>query len=193
MKKLFLAILLSVSAFADIDISFPEENFDSVSKRLLSVEFGTGTITRMKANTLSEKSDISRDFLFGGLKLGAEDIGLRLFISYRPMEIENEIIHSFGIELDSIIDLSNRFSFFYGLIGGVILYTIEDNNESANYSTDASAYYGVETGLTFKITESHELELGGRFSITNLNNKVADKNYIFDQLTNFYLAYNYKY
>jgi len=193
MKKIILAILLNISVFADIDISFPEDIIDSISKRILSIELGTGSITRMKADTISRSSDISRDLIFGGLKLGAEDIGLRLFLSYRPLEIESEIIHSFGIELDSIIELNNRLNFFYGLVGGIVLYTIEDNNKTLNYTTDASAYYGVETGLTFKISETHEVEFGGRIAITNLNNKVADKNYIFDQFTNIYLAYNYKY
>ena len=193
MNKFILLILLTIQTFADIDITFQESEKLFEPKQIVSVEFGMGVVQRLQADTISGSSSISRDNIFGGIKLGAEDIGLRLFISYRPMIIDSIFTHSFGLELDSLIDINNNFAFFYGLNGGGILYEIIDNNSGSDYTKDLTAYYGVETGFIYKISEKHELELGGRFSITNVNSESTNKSYIFDQLLNYYLAYNYKY
>jgi len=193
MKNILILILITSTIIADIDISFQEDAMEFNPKQIVSIEIGGGSIKRVQADTISGSSSIDRSMFFGGIKLGSEDIGLRLFLSYRLAEIDSIIAHSFGLELDSIIDLSTNFAFFYGLNVGAILYEIVDKNSSSDYTTDATPYYGIEAGLIYKLSDKHELEFGGRFSVTNLNSESADKSYIFDQLINYYLAYNFKY
>jgi hypothetical protein len=179
--------------FGDIEISFPNDEVERQNKQIIGLEFGGGTLKRLKADTINGKSDISRDMLFGGIKLGAEDIGLRLFLSYRPTLIDDNYIHNFGLELDSLIPMGAKFNFFYGLNAGAILYKIVDDNLSTDFNKDSSIYYGIETGLIFKASKKFEFELGGRLVVTNFNNEIADKTYIFDQIISWYLALNYKY
>lgn len=192
-RIILLTIFFSTNLFSNIDLVFEEdiENFNP--KQLISIELGNGVVQRLAVDTISGDSSISRDMFFGGIKLGAEDIGLRLFLSYRPTVINSIFTHSFGIELDSMIDINQDFKFFYGLGGGVILYEIEDKNTSTDYSTDIAPYYGIETGIIYSISQKYEIEFGGRYSITNLNSESTDKSYVFDQILNWYLAFNFKY
>lgn len=185
--------LFSSTIFGDTEVLFQEDENEFNPNQIVSIEIGGGSITRLKANTLSGQSSIKRDIFSGGIKLGAEDIGLRLFLSYRPLEINSILTHSFGIELDSIIDIASNFKFFYGLIGGAVLYEIVDQNQTSDYTKDLTPYYGVESGFIFAFSEKYELEIGGRYALTNINDKTADKSYVFDQFLNYYLAFNYKY
>ncbi|HIC10146.1 MAG TPA: hypothetical protein EYO61_02140 [Campylobacterales bacterium] len=197
MRILFAILLLHISLFGvddTLEYYFPEENGETQAKRIISIEIGKGEISRPKADTLAKKEDITRDIEFGAIKLGAEDLGMRLFLSYRPMEVEKDIFtHSFGLELDSMVDISSHFRFFYGLVGGVILYQIEDKNSSVGYTKDSTGYYGLEGGFIIAFTENYELEIGGRYSVTNINNDTPDSSYIFDRLIHYYLAFNYRY
>jgi len=193
MREFLLLTLLTLHLYSDIDISFQESEKPFAPKQIISVEFGLGSVQRLQADTISGSSSISRNIMFGGIKLGAEDIGLRLFVSYRPNFIDSVFTHSFGLELDSMIYINQKISFFYGLNGGFILYQIIDKNIGEDYTKDLTAYYGVETGFIYKISDIHEIEFGGRFSITNINSESTNKSYIFDQLLNTYLAYNFKY
>jgi hypothetical protein len=197
LKQIIFAtfFITSTSLWGGLDISFEEEEEEITLKQIISLEVGAGSITRLKADTISGESSIKKDLTFAGIKLGAEDIGLRLFLSYRPVIIDDVFTHSFGLELDSMINITDNggLKFFYGLIGGVVLYEIVDQNQTADYTTEASIYYGVETGLNYSFSEKFEIEIGGRFAVTNINDSSADKSYVFDQFLNYYLALNYKY
>jgi hypothetical protein len=193
-----LALFMPILLFGDIEIDFQEREDDEVVyKQIISFELGGGTIQRPKADTLAQESSISRDFYSAGVKIGAEDIGLRLFLSYRPLLIEEEdetiLTHSFGLELDSLIDLNERIRLFYGLVGGGIAYEIEDKNSSIEYSKTITPYYGLNLGAIFDLAEHFEFEVGGRFAITNINSSELDSSYIFDNVLNYYIGLNYKY
>ncbi len=192
--RLIILVFISISQiFGDIDVTLSDTIYEDKSKQIIAVELGGGKLSRPKADTFSQTTSIDRDLYFGAIKLGAEDIGLRLFLTYRPMEIEKTVVHSLGIELDSIINLSSHFKFFYGIIGGTMFYHIVDNNQTYDYKKEATGYYGLESGFIFAFSDSYELEIGGRYSVTNLNDDKADSSYLFDQLTHYYLAFNYKY
>jgi hypothetical protein len=196
LRKIFFTLLLIFSNLQGaIDINFEEDREVVPLKQIISLEVGAGAITRLKADTISGESSIKRDLYFSGIKLGAEDIGLRLFLSYRPALIDNYFTHSFGVELDSVIPIteSESVKFFYGLMAGLVLYEIVDKNQTSGYDNATSPYYGIETGFTFEITPKIEIELGGRFTLTNINDNSTDKSYVFDQFFASYLAFNYKY
>jgi len=193
LRTIILISLFSSTIFGEIEEVFPEDESDVKPNQIISIELGKGSIKRPKADTISGKTSIDRDVLFGGIKLGAEDIGLRLFLTYRPMEVDSKFTNSFGLELDSIIDLTSNFRFFYGLNVGGIFYRIVDENQTSDYTKKLTAYYGLESGLVFSFSQNYELEIGGRYSVTNINNDTPDESYIFDQFINYYLAFNYKY
>ena len=117
MKKISIfALIITLSLFGESDFNLNDEVETEISnkteKQIVSIEFGFGTISRLEADTISKSSSIDKDVKITGIKLGAEDIGLRLFLSYRPIVVENTFTNSFGIELDSTIDLNNKIKFF---------------------------------------------------------------------------------
>jgi hypothetical protein len=193
MKFFALFFTISTLLFAELEISFPEDEEVVDYKSIVAFEFGLGSLSRPKVNTLSGNADIKRDFTNLGFKLGAEDIGLRLFLSYRPIILQDATAQSFGIELDSMIDLSSKMKFFYGLAVGGLLYEIVDNNETSTYKTSWNNYYGFGTGLVFEISKQFEIEFSGRYSITNINDDSVDSSYVFDQFMNYYVGLNYKF
>jgi hypothetical protein len=192
LRQISIFLLSSLVLWADIDLSFQEEESEFKPRQIISIELGGGSIQRLQADTISGTS-IDRSLSFAGIKLGAEDIGLRLFLSYRPMDIEGIFTHSFGLELDSMVDISSSVRFFYGLVGGVVMYEIIDRNQTTDYTKESTPYYGVESGFIYALSESFELELGVRYALTNINDKTADKSYMFDQFFIYNLALNYKY
>jgi hypothetical protein len=186
----FINLLFTEFLLADIDIVLDDRTPQVEGKQVISLEFGLGTLQRLRADTVSKKSAIKHNLGFGGFKLGAEDIGLRLFLSYRSYDIEAVWVNDFGISFDSVIDIGSRFQFFYGLNGGVISYQIVDKNETSSYNKDFTPYYGLESGFIFKFDKHNEIELGGRFMITNIN-KTDNQSRIFDNLITYYIAYNF--
>jgi len=188
---IFVLINLLFTEFllADIDIVLDDRVEEVKGKQIFSFEFGLGTLQRLRADTISKKSAIKHNLGFGGFKLGAEDIGLRLFLGYRSYGIESVWVNDFGLSFDSVVGIGTSFKFFYGLNGGVIDYQIVDENETSSYNKDYTPYYGLETGFIFQLNNHNEIELGGRFMITNINT-TDNKNRIFDQLITYYIAYN---
>jgi|GEM_PF-1875636 hypothetical protein len=198
MKKISIfAFIITLSLFGESDFNLNDEVETEISnkteKQIVSIEFGFGTISRLEADTISKNSSIDKNVQITGIKLGAEDIGLRLFLSYRPIVVENTFTNSFGIELDSTIDLNNKIKFFYGISLGTIIYKIVDKNDTSSFNKKTTGYYGLEGGFIFNILENIELESGMRYMITNLNDSSAGTSYMFDQYMNYYLALNIKY
>jgi hypothetical protein len=184
----FINLLFTKFLLADIDIVLDDQTPQVEGKQIISLEFGLGSLQRLRADTVSKQSAIKHDLGFGGFKLGAEDIGLRLFLSYRSYDIESVWVNDFGFSFDSVIDINTKFQFFYGLNGGVLNYKIVDKHETSSYNKDLTPYYGLESGFIFKFDNHNEIELGGRFLITNMN-KTDNQSRMFDQLIIYYIAY----
>ncbi len=200
-RLLFVSIIFSASLFGEVDLYFSDEleikDLDDKSnekpKQIVAVEFGFGKLSRLEADTISKNSSIERDVKITGIKLGAEDIGLRLFLSYRPLVIEDTFTNSFGLELDSTIDIKDKIKFFYGLAIGFMFYEIVDKNMTSSFEKNTTPYYGLEAGFVFNILDNIELESGFRYLVTNINDSSADTSYMFDIYTNYYFGLNFKY
>jgi hypothetical protein len=190
---LIFAFLISSLFGEDVEIDFTEDVEKVAYKSIISFEAGFGSIMRPKVDTVSGENDIKRNMKNLGFKIGAEDIGLRLFLSYRPLIIEDSVAQSFGVELDSMIYLSQKMKFFYGLSAGGMFYEIVDENTTSTYNNSWNNYFGFGTGVVFGVSDHLELELSARYSITNFNNDSVDSSYVFDQILNYYLAINYKF
>jgi hypothetical protein len=187
MKKLLIVLLLPLYLWGDIEVYFQEDEIEYVPKHLFSVEFMMGTISRSEAN-IDEKVTIhDRAIKSTGFKIGAEDMGLRLFFSYRPMEIDNVFTYSYGVELDSMIVTESIWRLFYGIHLGGLKYSFDKNDDST------APYYGFELGIIAEIFENYDLEVGARYSLTHPDNSSISTAYVVDEVLNYYFAVNFKY
>jgi len=190
-KKLSLLLLITISSlWSDIEVYFQEDEIEYVPKHLISVEFLMGTISRSEAN-IDEKVTIhDRSIRSTGIKIGAEDMGLRLFFSYRPLTIDGIFTYSYGLELDSMIVTDSIWKLFYGVHIGALNYKFDSGD---SYKEENSPYYGFELGIIAEVFENYDLEVGARYSLTHPENSSISTAYIVDEILNYYLAINFKY
>ena len=99
---MLINLLFTEFLLADIDIVLDDRVEEVKGKQIFSFEFGLGTLQRLRADTISKKSAIKHNLGFGGFKLGAEDIGLRLFLGYRSYGIESVWVNDFGLSFDNL-------------------------------------------------------------------------------------------
>lgn len=190
MRKLLLTLTLFTSLWGDIEVYFQEDEIEYIPKHLFSVEFMMGTISRSEANIDDKVTIHDRAIKSTGFKIGAEDMGLRLFFSYRPMEIDGVFTYSYGVELDSMIVTDSIWRIFYGIHIGGLKYKFDSGD---GYIEETSPYYGFELGVIAEIFENYDLEVGARYSLTHPENNSISTAYIVDEVLNYYFAINFKY
>ena len=157
MKKLLALLALGTFALA------------GDAERIIAVEYGsnTGTSTVSSVSTTGTGTAI-------GLKLGAKEDQMRLFLSYRYNQDEQYA----GIELDFFTPDMGPFALYVGAVGGY-----------ATISDTSMPYYGAEGGLT--LTFGHfGIDAGARLSI--LNYELSSTTTIND-MTTYYGAIHYIY
>jgi hypothetical protein len=189
-KKYIFLLLFSVKLFGDIEVYFQEDEIEYIPKHLIAVEFLVGSISRSEANI--DKKDVvhNRSMSGAGIKIGAEDMGLRLFLSYRTIDIKGVLTYSYGLEIDSLITTESIWKFFYGAHVGGICYKFDGEN---SYKEKTSPYYGLELGVIAELSNSYDFEVGARYSLTHPEKSSISTAYVVDEILNYYIALNFKY
>jgi hypothetical protein len=200
MKKsifIFLFFVFSIQFLnAEIELYFEQESRD-IPKQIISLEIGTGSFSRTYTQMVNKETKIdNKQQYFGGFKIGAEDIGLRLFLSGRYLNIEDVNTYSYGFELDSFFNKSSEtFRAFYGINFGLIDYKLNkiESENDPDFERVTTPYYGIQLGAVYSFNANFETEFGTRYALTNFNSNEFDTSYIIDEIWTVYFSINYKY
>ena len=153
LKKIILPALLVMGLNANAD----------ETKGLIGVEVGyMGTEVYTPTGGTDGTDSVSL-----GLKLGAESRHYRAFLETRWWnDSAYDNAYTLGVALQYIIRTNVEwFNIFLGLNGGGI--------HTVGESSEMDAYYGGDAGVNFDISKYFGIEVGGRYSLVDGNDKVG--------------------
>ncbi len=193
MKKVLLALLLSISLFA----------FDNTAKSLIGIETGYGQFDYSSDSLNMGSTSSSEDFGILGLKIGAETDEFRIFIDahYYLVDGDFDYANSLGLSFQYLIPFTRDINMFLGINAGLMNIKVVDSSigESYEYS---DPYFGGDIGFNYKLNETLDLEAGVRYININADNTQYYKDstdtqlsrtYTVEQMINVYASMIFKF
>ncbi len=163
-------------------------NAENPTKSIISIEYGSGTITQTYGSTLTQDDKNIEKY---GLKIGAVSDVKRLFLSYRSEKIANTSQetkgYSFSIDYEGLAT-ENGSGLFAGLIVGYGNYDFISYDSTA--LTQADFFFGFDIGATVLLAGTYGFDIGYRYTLPlssdNSDYKISDS-------STTYFGFNYHY
>lgn len=180
-----MKILITVVSFIILATTLSAGN---PTKSIVSIEYGTGTISQTYGNTLTQDDKNVEKY---GIKIGAVSDIKRLFISYRSEKIANTSQetkgYSFSFDYEGLAT-ENGSGLFAGLIVGYGSYDFISYDSTV--LTQADFFFGFDIGATLLLAGTYGFDLGYRYTLPLTSENVDYK--ISDTSTT-YFGFNYHY
>lgn len=152
-----------------------------MGRSLLGIEGGYNTLSSevtATSGTTTSFNEQSQKAYNLGLKMGSQNEHLRVFISGRYfVNSEYDNFYTYGGEMQYMFNVFSRLNVFMGASYGRanLKFTASGETFSRNVET---GYRGGDIGANIHVSDSLDLELGGRIislEATNLNNSTTYK------------------
>jgi len=177
LKKLLLAgVLVASVSYAD------SNNYTFESKSLIGIEGGYSSMDVEDAGAVTTKEKP----VSAGLKIGAQTHNVRLFLSFRNMNVDSfDSAYLYGVELQYLFNFSKHANLFIGANAGRMNISYEDALSNAYDFT--TQYIGGDLGFNLHLSENLDLELGTRL-ITLSESEDTASSYKFGDITTSYMS-----
>ena len=161
------------------------------AQKIVALEYGMATINQTYGTGSTADNASANSY---GIKLGAKEDSMRLFISYRLQSIKytsaTKYGNNFGLELDYFLQMG-PLGLYLGPVAGYTTYAFIGQDTTTR--SVKAPYYGAEGGLTFTLGH-FELDAGARYSYLGVSNtEVTAQEYAIDNKISYYLSVNYVY
>jgi len=188
LKKLIVA---SAIITAPLMASSSEYIYNTHS--LVGIEGGYSNIDVGRSDTRSPSITKKYNLSHIGLKIGAETEHYRIFLSARYYSNGDfNYITTYGADIQYMFNIFSSANIYMGVGTGVANIQFSPKGEP-NTPTLSNSYFSGDIGTNIHITNSSDLEIGGRFMSMSATNTMNSITYKFDNIITGYVSYIFKF
>ena len=188
LKKLIVA---SAIIGAPLMAASSEYLYDTYS--LVGIEGGYSSLDIERSDTVLPASQKKYNLPHVGLKIGAQTEHYRVFLNacyYSNSDFD--YMTTYGGEIQYMFNIASSANIYMGVGAGVANMRFLPAGEP-NTRTLSEPYFSGDIGTNIHITDSSDIELGGRFMSMSATNTINNITYKFDNLITGYVSYIFKF